>query len=580
MTLNEKLDFSPTEYELIFKNHFLSIDGYILRQDSIIQYYDTLKYFYRSREYKPLFVKDFEDYETVYSFIDILDKVGEHGLNPEQYHLSSIKAVFNKATDTIPNDSRYYQLAMSELLISDALLKYSHDLRYGIVNPKKIFPDSYFLPYDDTSKGDLLEPLKQENVVNYLNEIQPKSERYVKLQKALKHYKKFEDVEWTTISPMVNKIELGTRDASVPLIVEKLIKLEYLDSTKVHFDDPLLYDSLIVESIKIFQSINGLNPDGVIGKNTIERLNISPREYIDEIKLNLERFRWNNYPDTSQYILVNIPDFRLFIVDNGKKIFETKVCTGSKRSSSYEERMKVFKKTKKWKDKPDDWETPQMSGKISYVVLNPTWNVPQSIMREEIVYKMKRDSAYLSDHNFKVYLNDEEVNADSITIKDLLVEKVPYKIVQDPGAGNALGKIKFIFNNPFGIYLHDTPNRLPFKSDNRAVSHGCIRVEQPIPVAEFLLKDHPKWNIDFLKIEIGLPVAKDSVAKEYAKKRESLRKFSSLGQTTDITLSNKFPVYIDYYTAWVDDEGMTQFRTDVYDKDKVLLKYLNSKKMI
>ncbi len=518
MTLNEKLDFSPTEYELIFKNHFLSIDGYILRQDSIIQYYDTLKYFYRSREYKPLFVKDFEDYETVYSFIDILDKAGDHGLNPEQYHLSSIKAVFNQATDTIPNDSRYYQLAMSELLISDALLKYGHDLRYGIVNPKEIFPDSYFLPYDDTSKGDLLEPFKQENVVQYLNEIQPKSERYVKLQKALKHYKKFEDVEWTTISPMVNKIELGTRDASVPLIVYKLIKLGYLDTTKVHIDDPLLYDSLIVESMKRFQSNNGLNPDGVLGKNTIERLNISPRQYIDEIKLNLERFRWNDYPDTSQYILVNIPDFRLFIVDNDKNIFETKVCTGSKRSSSYEERMKVFKKTKKWKDKPEDWETPQMSGKISYLVLNPTWNVPQSIMREEIIYKMRRDSSYLRDHNFKVFLDTMELNPDSIKISDLSVEKIPYKIVQDPGAGNALGKIKFIFYNPFGIYLHDTPNRPPFKSDNRAVSHGCIRVEQPIPVAEFLLKDHPKWNIDFLKIEIGLPVVKDSVVKEYAKR--------------------------------------------------------------
>jgi murein L,D-transpeptidase YcbB/YkuD len=242
--------------------------------------------------------------------------------------------------------------------------------------------------------------------------------------------------------------------------------------------------------------------------------------------------------------------------------------------------MKYFKKTKRWTDKPDDWETPNLYGQISYMVLNPTWNVPQSIMREEIVYKMKKDSTYLSSHNFKVYLNDEEINSDSITVKDLLVERVPYRIVQDPGAGNALGKIKFIFNNPFGIYLHDTPNRPPFNYSNRAVSHGCVRVENPMPLAEFLLRDHPKWNIDFLKIEIGLKVENKEAVSEYAEKRESLRKYASLGETTDVILSKKIPLYIDYYTAWVDNSGVIQFRTDVYDRDKVLLEYLNSRKLI
>ena len=295
---------------------------------------------------------------------------------------------------------------------------------------------------------------------------------------------------------------------------------------------------------------------------------------------NLERFRWNNYPDTSQYILVNIPDFRLFIVDNGKPIFNTKVCTGSKRPSSYQEQFKKYKKSKRWSDKPDDWETPNMYGEISYLVLNPTWSVPQSIMREEIVYKMKRDSTYLRSHNFKVYLNDGEINPDSIKISDLSVERIPYRIVQDPGAGNALGKIKFIFNNPFGIYLHDTPTRPPFNHSNRAVSHGCVRVEQPIPLAEFLLKDNSKWNIDYLKIEIGMKVDNKSAISEYEKKRESLRKYASLGKTTDVILSKKVPLYIDYYTAWVDDDGRINFRADVYDRDKVLKEQLALRNML
>ncbi|MFI5237756.1 MAG: L,D-transpeptidase family protein, partial [Ignavibacteriales bacterium] len=229
----------------------------------------------------------------------------------------------------------------------------------------------------------------------------------------------------------------------------------------------------------------------------------------------------------------------------------------------------------RWSDKPDDWETPNLYGKISYMVLNPTWNVPQSIMREEIVYKIKKDSSYLSSHNFKVYLDTLELNPDDIKVSDLSVDNIPYKIIQDPGAGNALGKIKFIFNNPFGIYLHDTPNRPPFKYDNRAVSHGCVRVENPIPLAEFLLHDHPKWNIDFLKIEIGLKAENKEAVQEYAIKRESLRKFASLGKTTDVILQQKVQLYIDYYTSWVDNDGVINFRADVYDRDKVLIEYLS-----
>ncbi|NUM63186.1 MAG: L,D-transpeptidase family protein, partial [Ignavibacteriaceae bacterium] len=146
--------------------------------------------------------------------------------------------------------------------------------------------------------------------------------------------------------------------------------------------------------------------------------------------------------------------------------------------------------------------------------------------------------------------------------------------------GNALGKIKFIFSNPFGIYLHDTPNRPPFNQSNRAVSHGCVRVEKPLPLAEFLLKNNPKWNIDYLKIEIGQKVENKKIVSEYMKKRTSLRKNSSLGETTDVSLAQKISLYIDYYTAWVDDTGILQLRTDVYGRDKILLDYMTNQRFI
>jgi L,D-transpeptidase YcbB len=580
VSLNEKLSFSSSEYSKAFRSKIVSVDSALFRQDNLIQYYDTLKSIYRVKNYEPIFIKSFDDKKLIDSLLIYFSKAEEHGLNPEQYHFSSISSEFNKAIDSLPNYFRYSNLANAEILVSDAIIKYSHHLRYGVVNPKTILSDTYFLPIDDSSKGDIFQPLKRKNIIQYLSDIQPKSKRYKNLQLALKYQSRFKDFDWPAIPIPAKKIEVGAKDSIISLIVDRLIKLEYLDTAKVKIDDFTLYDSILVEYIKRFQINNGLVDDGVIGKNTIERLNVTPQEYIDIVKLNLERFRWNDYSDTSQFILVNIPDFMLYIYDNGEKIFNTKVCTGIKRSPYYQERFKVYKKSRQWRDKPDDWETPNMYGEISYLVLNPTWNVPPSIMREEIAYKLKKDSTYLRDKNFKVYKDGSEIDPLEVQLAELHSDKIPYRIVQDPGAGNALGKIKFMFNNPFGIYLHDTPNRPPFNYSNRAVSHGCVRVEKPLPLAEFLLRNHPSWNINYLKIEIGQKIEDKSIVSEYYKKRSSLRKYASTGQTTDVILSQKTPVYIDYYTAWVDDEGVINFREDVYSRDKVLLAYLTSKKLI
>ncbi len=412
----------------------------------------------------------------------------------------------------------------------------------------------------------------------YLKKIEPNSERYKKLQSALKHFGKYEDEEWVSIPVTDKKIEVGQKDSSLVLILEKLITLGFLDTTETHLNNFMFYDSLLAETIKKFQRVNGLDDDGIIGKNTIEKLNVTAAEYIRKIKINLERFRWIDYSDSSHYLLVNIPDFMLYIQENGKTLVKTKVCTGRKRPSNYEKKLQIYKKTKNWREKPEDWETPIMYGEISYLVLNPTWNVPQSIMREEIATKITEDSSYLESRNFKVYIDTLEISLEEFELNELYSDTIPYRIVQDPGVGNALGKIKFMFYNPFGIYLHDTPTRSPFNYSNRAVSHGCVRVEKPLQVAEYLLKDHPKWNIDYLKIEIGQRVDDKSKITEYKQKRKSLRRNSRDDKTTELVLSRKTPLYIDYFTAWVDENGITNFRDDVYGKDEVLREQLFSEK--
>ncbi|MBT8387262.1 MAG: L,D-transpeptidase family protein, partial [Ignavibacteria bacterium] len=385
---------------------------------------------------------------------------------------------------------------------------------------------------------------------------------------------------WTVIPIPDEKLEPGDENSSLILIAHKLISLGFLDTSKITISDYTVYDSLLVDPIKEFQQVYGLNDDGVIGKNTIDRLNITPREYVDKIKINLERFRWIDYPDSLAYILVNIPEFRLYVMENNEEIFDIKVCAGRRRPANYKEQYKFYKRTRRLENKPDDWETPNMYGEISYLVLNPTWNVPNSIIREEISRKVSKDSSYLESRNFKVYKDGVEINLDEVNTSEFTSDTIPYRIVQDSGPGNALGKIKFMFNNRFGIYLHDTPTRRPFTYSNRAVSHGCVRVEKPLQLAEFILRDHSKWNIDYLKIEIGQRVDDKSKISEYYQKKSSLRnrKYSSEDKTTEVILEKKIPLFIDYYTAWIDDSGAINFRDDIYRRDKVLAEYLLSEK--
>jgi L,D-transpeptidase YcbB len=272
------------------------------------------------------------------------------------------------------------------------------------------------------------------------------------------------------------------------MIASRLITLGLLDTAIYRLSDHPVYDSALVNAVKKFQRINGLNDDGVIGAGTLERLNITPEQYVKTIKINLERFRWIDYTNTPQYLLVNIPDFKVFAVESGRKLFDIKVCTGIRRPANFQARNEIYKKTKKIRDKPDDWETPVLYSEVSYMVLNPTWTVPASIIREEILREVTKDSNYLQIKNFKVFKDGIEIDLSEVDSREFSSTKIPYTIVQDPGAGNALGKIKFMFNNPFGVYLHDTPTRAPFTKSNRAVSHGCVRVEKPIMLAEYLLK--------------------------------------------------------------------------------------------
>jgi murein L,D-transpeptidase YcbB/YkuD len=571
-----KYKFVAAEYQRFLQNRFNQEDFSFRTPLSQVEYFDTLKYFYTGSDFQPIFIKSFDDNYFIDSMLSVIKASGEHGLSPNRYNYDLIKREYDKIYDsTITNNSaRYIHLANVELLLSDAVLKYSYHLRYGVVDPTKIFPDSYFIPIVDSTKREIFKPFHQKNIFQYLDEIKPKSDRYKKLQSALNIFENLKSLDWKRIPLMNQKLKVDEKSNQLKPVIERLALLGFVDTSKIAQKAFDTYDSLLVKAIAKFQRANGLTDDGVLGKSTFEKLNTSPKEYVEKIKMSLERFRWTSYTDSSRYILVNVPDFHLRIIENNQEKFKIKVCTGKKRPANFEARLKVYEKTKSWRNKPNDWETPQLYGEITHLILNPTWTVPTSIIRDELYRKSISDSNYLRKENFKVIYRGKEISIDSVNLKKFSPNSVPYTFVQDPGAGNALGRIKFMFTNKFDIYLHDTPTRAPFSAANRAVSHGCVRVEKPLLLAYYVLKNHSKWEPDYIKIEIGSPVADKTKIAEYRLKRNELRRNCSFGKTTQVNLDQNIPLLIDYFTAWVSEEGIVNFRDDVYGKDDILKKYL------
>ncbi|WP_039866445.1 L,D-transpeptidase family protein [Pedobacter sp. BAL39] len=269
------------------------------------------------------------------------------------------------------------------------------------------------------------------------------------------------------------------------------------------------------------------------------------------LKANLERLRWKNKPTQQKYVLVNIADFTLDVVDNNKSVLKMKVCVGEGRNENFKDRvLKEYDETGLKKDRPFSRETPQLNSMIHSVQVNPVWNIPESIATKEISRYAAKDRFYLSNNNIDVFENGKRIE-DPETIDFSAGDAGSrYTFKQRPGNDNSLGKIKFLFKNDESVYLHDTPAKAAFDLPVRAVSHGCVRVEKPSELAKALFGDGQKYQTIQKEMQSKQPVAKD------------------------ISLSPQVPVYLTYFTAWKDEQGNMQFRKDIYGLDIVLDSYL------
>lgn len=268
-----------------------------------------------------------------------------------------------------------------------------------------------------------------------------------------------------------------------------------------------VYDSSFISAVQSFQKRMGLEADGIIGKKMLDALNITPLKRIEQILINLERMRWLPLQQDSNYIVVNIPEYALHVFENGTKQFDMKVIVGTATNSTV-----IF------------------TGNLKYIVFSPYWNVPFSITSKELMPAIKRNSNYLHQKNMEItgYENGTPV------------------IRQKPGSGNALGNIKFLFPNSHSIYLHDTPNKTLFNENTRSFSHGCIRLAEPKKLAQYLLRADTAGIWKSSVIDSCMQLTKEKW----------------------VTLQQSVPVYIVYFTAWVDENGRLNFRNDIYKHDE------------
>ena len=272
------------------------------------------------------------------------------------------------------------------------------------------------------------------------------------------------------------------------------------------------------------------------------------------LKVNLERLRWKNKPKEDRYVLVNIANFGLDVMDHGQSILNMKVCVGEGRNKLNTEKLEEYSEDDKVRDVPFTRETPQLNSQIYSVQVNPVWNIPESIASNEIIKDAAADPYYLSNKNINVYENGKKVeNPETINWSSVSKDHLPYTFKQQSGADNALGKIKFLFPNKSSVYLHDTPAQAPFKQEMRAVSHGCVRLEKPLELAHVLFGDGPKY---------------DQIEKDMQETDP---------QANNISLPKKVPVYITYVTCWAEN-GKLVYRPDVYGLDIVL--YTHIQKML
>ena len=544
-------------------------------------YYDTLKTFYKQREYEYVWLEKAKDSLFRLSLNLLYDSVPFEGLKSTHYECVELKDRLEKIKK-LKATNLYKDLALLEIKLSNSLLLLWHDKVLGRTNPQELLGAKYTLPYPNKALN-LFSVLNTDSIIPKVAHYYPAHPDYWKLKKLLAiRFGETEGSETFIDTIGIRKVKPGDTTYIAPLLARRMVELGMAPDSLIHkTDSSFIYKKITAKYVKEFQRISNVTDDGIIGKSTLKLLNASKNDKLNEIRANIERIRWFSDAPPKPYVMVNIPEFMLYLVytDSLMAIYQdsllpVKVCIGEGKEKYFEQKLQRYTKTGKYSDKPQNHETPQIYSTIDYVILNPTWTVPSSIVGREMFGKIVRDPGYLIRNGFQVFDKNIPVNPYNIKWKSYSPGNIPYTIRQDAGDDNSLGKIKFTFKNPFSVYLHDTPLKGKFKLNNRAVSHGCVRVENPIELAGFILQNNQKVTYDDMLIKVGrAPVNDTARARKWREDTTSYKKI--VKGTYPIRLENKMVVFFDYKTIVFNEAGVPRFIYDVYDKNKLIVEALD-----
>lgn len=480
--------------------------------------------FYTSYGFQPVWIQDSKVRPEAEQFLSILRNSYQDGLNPLDYHVNEINKLLQQIK-TLQQTSQVVPaalLANLDVTLSDAYLLYSKHLEVGKIDPVTAYPDWQTSHRQVNVLAQYTLAAQQNNLIPNLNKIKPSFVGYSALKKQLAKYQKIASIGgWESI-PVGKELKKGSSGTRVSLLQQHLALTEnYIlpdESTN-------LFDTKLKNAVSQFQAENGIKVTGVVDKVTLQSLNIPVEERIKQIQLNLDRMRWLPNDLGSNYIWVNIPSYSLTIKNKGINDLVMPVIVGGGGQN----------------------KTCVVNSRITTLELNPYWGIPNRIATKEYLAKIQKDPEYLNKHNIRVFstTTKNEVDPSSINWENVTPNKFNYFLRQDPGKKNALGKLKFLFPNDCGIYLHDTSNPNLFGRNARSLSHGCVRVSQPLALANYLIEANYNWNS--IKLESAI----------------------NTGNHKWLKLTNDLPIHIVYYTSWVDEHGKLQFRKDIYKADNV-----------
>jgi murein L,D-transpeptidase YcbB/YkuD len=501
---------------------------------------DRIGKLYEANGYKLFWSDGTKATEAAISLLQQLRFAGDRGLDPEDYPGNALAYLLNDLIDARP--ARIEQWALFDAGLSLAGFRFLSDVHYGRVDPGTMGHDLSVGRVDLDIAGTLAHLSTAMDVAVAVDSLEPQFSHYALLKKQLSRYRALAGEDGLNALPPLpaKSLKPGDDYAGAAQLQRLLVELGDAPPAAQGSPAPQALSPDLVDALKKFQSRHGENPDGVLGAATYAELTRPLSQRARQIELTMERWRWLPSELVTAPIIVNIPQFRLFAfestVDSEARIRQMEVIVG-----------KSFDKT----------QTPVFAADMTYVIFRPYWDVPYSIAVKEVVPAARKDPADIERRQMEIVRGGD----DTATVMPNTAENVELvatgtlRLRQRPGPNNSLGLAKFMFPNPYNVYLHSTPAKSLFAESRRDFSHGCVRVSDPVGLAEYVLRDSPEWTKD--KILAAMNGDKPLT----------------------VTLKNKIRVFIVYGTAIATEKGNVLFFDDIYGHDERLQKALESRRV-